>query len=255
MPVCCQVEAVARGGHPEPNECRRCLVNLSAKAALLQMDEPPQGEGVGLPVTVRHTFLTVSCVPEAPLQPRASSMPPSFGCDCDREDSRLSALTFKVEPVIASLPRAPNSGAAHAKPLAAVWPEGDSESTATPDGDSASEGTSTGYSARRSISIDELTTHYTATPASSATLEQPFSSLQHMPGDLQYMQGDLQYMPGDMHGGLASIGSMGHAEGNCKPCVFAHHATKTCMNGYACAFCHFDHPPKRRKQPTRQRRR
>lgn len=61
-------------------------------------------------------------------------------------------------------------------------------------------------------------------------------------------------VPRDEHGALTSIGSIGHAEGACKPCLFAHHPSKVCVNGAACKFCHFEHPPKRRLRMLRQRR-
>lgn len=69
-------------------------------------------------------------------------------------------------------------------------------------------------------------------------------------------RGDLEeWVPRDMRGLLTSIGSVQHAQGTCKPCLFAHHASKACANGVACVFCHFEHPPKRRvKNVYRQRR-
>lgn len=61
---------------------------------------------------------------------------------------------------------------------------------------------------------------------------------------------DLSQVPLDADGRLTSIGSICHAEGGCRPCIFANSEKgKVCANGVACAFCHFSHTP--RKRPTR----
>lgn len=44
--------------------------------------------------------------------------------------------------------------------------------------------------------------------------------------------------------GLPSIGSIGHATGDCKRCCF--HPKGRCQNGHECRFCHFDHDKRRR---------
>nr|PVC53987.1 hypothetical protein MACL_00003394 [Theileria orientalis] len=53
-------------------------------------------------------------------------------------------------------------------------------------------------------------------------------------------------IPLDDNGKLTSIGSVRHLIGDCKPCAFNRHHTKTCMNGIRCNFCHFDHTAKRK---------
>lgn len=59
-----------------------------------------------------------------------------------------------------------------------------------------------------------------------------------------------EHVPRDVHGHLTSIGSLGHATGNCKVCIFAH--TKSgCSNAAACGFCHFPHKRARRKNKMR----
>ncbi|CAE7396152.1 ANKRD50 [Symbiodinium natans] len=54
--------------------------------------------------------------------------------------------------------------------------------------------------------------------------------------------------------GLPSIGSVGHATGDCKRCCF--HPKGRCQNGHDCRFCHFDHDKRRRagtkKKSSRQ---
>lgn len=64
----------------------------------------------------------------------------------------------------------------------------------------------------------------------------------------------VRKVPRDDKGSLTSIGSLGHVEGNCKPCVFAHHAQRPCANGVRCQFCHFPHPPKRRLRLCKRKR-
>merc|ERR1719181_367169 len=58
-----------------------------------------------------------------------------------------------------------------------------------------------------------------------------------------------RWVPPDAKGlpvSLPSLGSVNHAKGSCKACLFAFHAVKACANGASCSFCHFEHPPKRR---------
>eukprot|EP00931_Biecheleriopsis_adriatica_P124761 TRINITY_DN9994_c0_g1_i1.p1 TRINITY_DN9994_c0_g1~~TRINITY_DN9994_c0_g1_i1.p1 ORF type:complete len:353 (-),score=89.19 TRINITY_DN9994_c0_g1_i1:114-1172(-) len=52
--------------------------------------------------------------------------------------------------------------------------------------------------------------------------------------------------------GLPSVGSAGHAAGNCKPCAFFH--TKGCGSGASCSFCHLCGPgeKKRRQKEKKQ---
>lgn len=56
----------------------------------------------------------------------------------------------------------------------------------------------------------------------------------------------LARCPRDGQGRLLSMGSLTHEEGTCKPCVFAFNDLKPCENGWRCAFCHHEHPPKKR---------
>merc|ERR1719330_1564091 len=48
--------------------------------------------------------------------------------------------------------------------------------------------------------------------------------------------------PGALH---PSVGSVGHATGNCKRCCFF--VRNRCANGYDCAFCHYEHERRKRK--------
>ena len=53
---------------------------------------------------------------------------------------------------------------------------------------------------------------------------------------------------------LTSVGSIAHADGNCKPCVFTFNAQRPCTKGAHCQFCHLAHPPKRRFRLCKQKR-
>jgi len=47
-------------------------------------------------------------------------------------------------------------------------------------------------------------------------------------------------------GEVPSVGSVGHAEGTCKPCAFLY--TKGCENGINCPFCHLCEPGEKKKR-------
>jgi len=53
--------------------------------------------------------------------------------------------------------------------------------------------------------------------------------------------------PGALH---PSIGSTGHAAGTCKRCCFFPRGR--CLNGYTCAFCHYEHEQRKRKSRTKK---
>jgi hypothetical protein len=64
----------------------------------------------------------------------------------------------------------------------------------------------------------------------------------------------LTEVPKDAQGNYLSIGSLGHEEGTCKPCVFAYNEAKPCENGFRCSFCHYVHPPKKRVRLCKKKR-
>lgn len=49
---------------------------------------------------------------------------------------------------------------------------------------------------------------------------------------------------------LPSLGSTAHAVGTCKPCHYAN-SRAGCEKGASCGFCHYQHPKRRRSQPTK----
>mmetsp|Transcript_99406 Transcript_99406/g.176297 ORF Transcript_99406/g.176297 Transcript_99406/m.176297 type:complete len:621 (+) Transcript_99406:143-2005(+) len=51
--------------------------------------------------------------------------------------------------------------------------------------------------------------------------------------------------------GLPSMGSAGHAEGECKRCCFF--PKGRCTNGYECRFCHFDHEKRKRLKKKKKK--
>jgi hypothetical protein len=95
-----------------------------------------------------------------------------------------------------------------------------------------------------------------ATPSGSVrSVASSGGGLQDRPLSIEEESELLRWVPRNANGLPTSAGSVGHAEGSCKPCLFAYHASKACTNGVSCPFCHFEHPPKRRvKHIYRQRR-
>merc|ERR1719491_799181 len=55
--------------------------------------------------------------------------------------------------------------------------------------------------------------------------------------------------PGSLE--LPSLGSYGHASGDCRPCAFLH--TKGCSSGPACKFCHLCGPGERKRRLREKR--
>jgi hypothetical protein len=211
-------------------------------------------------VVVRHTFIEVPGTPEVTPKRRAVSAPPPPD-SCDREADTWCALTYKQLPLDRSLPKAKDLST-ESVPSGISNDEEDgspSESAATPDMDSAS--------VRSGAVSEEVVDHR---PNLSQLL--PETSQNYCRGDFlqtalastsgsdwSHLQSGVQTqvtacsVPRDAHGMPTSIGSIGHMQGMCKPCVFANHATKVCMNGVACPFCHFEHPPKQKRRLCRQR--
>mmetsp|Transcript_29950 Transcript_29950/g.81176 ORF Transcript_29950/g.81176 Transcript_29950/m.81176 type:complete len:258 (-) Transcript_29950:280-1053(-) len=229
-------------------------------------------------LVVQRTFLAVRPVREVALRPRrAVSAPPPPGA-CDRDEETLAALTNKPPPVpraVAS--RAPASSTAIGKGTAKLSegllaamrrsrPEEledtvASESTATPDSrseEAASEVLSLGVPASvTSAASSQVVNLEVTSPTSSQDTPAGKSLIEALvEGSRELTDEDLlSWVPHTASGMPTSIGSLEHADGTCKPCLFAHHASKACANGLACLFCHFEHPPKRRvKNVHRQRR-
>lgn len=220
-------------------------------------------------VAVRHTFLVVPEHAEEAFAPRRSaSVPPPSG-SCDRDVQLLHALTYKTKPV-----ESPMGKATDADQMRRRWmEEAPSESTAVPDADSVSEANSANSAsdatcaARTVVATAVVVSTAPPVPTSPAagvlrllslSPEQPVAQAMHSgTTGAEVPVADealLQQVPLDEKGEYTSIGSSDHYQGTCKPCVFAHHAEKSCANGVACPFCHFEHAPKRRMRLRKQRR-
>jgi len=218
-------------------------------------------------VIVRHTFLHCGGTPEVTPKRRNHSAPPPPN-SCDRQADTLCALTYRLQPVD---PVALAQAKFYTIPVGSEE-EAPSDSTATPivASAAASEATSEDVGDHRAA---------LSTPLAGAPFQDFGPKL--CPGDFllracaqsvsdwqnqgwaaeQQRQnqggGQPQFeacaVPRDSRGVPTSIGSIGHLQGMCKPCVFAHHAAKVCMNGVTCPFCHFEHPPKQKRRLGRQR--
>lgn len=100
-------------------------------------------------------------------------------------------------------------------------------------------------------------------PLMSSSSESETSSLDGEPVEVQVVQvpplteEKLQALrtqvPRDENGEPTSIGSVGHEQGACKPCLFAH-AAVGCLNGVACDFCHIPHKRKNLPRPCKGQR-
>lgn len=63
----------------------------------------------------------------------------------------------------------------------------------------------------------------------------------------------LACVPLDEQGNPTSVGSISHATGKCKRCLFV--STKVgCVNGVLCPFCHFPHSRKKPMRPNKEKR-
>lgn len=92
-------------------------------------------------------------------------------------------------------------------------------------------------------------------PPPLSSPEQCLTSTNEEGGNTEGTDQDLlRKVPRDEQGNLLSIGSIGHADGRCKPCIFAFDGIKKCENGVWCAFCHYPHPAKKRVRLCKKKR-
>eukprot|EP01053_Blabericola_migrator_P006549 Blabericola_migrator_1__6548@NODE_32_length_18281_cov_109_908422_g28_i0_p3_GENE_NODE_32_length_18281_cov_109_908422_g28_i0NODE_32_length_18281_cov_109_908422_g28_i0_p3_ORF_typecomplete_len565_score71_15zfP11/PF03854_14/0_37_NODE_32_length_18281_cov_109_908422_g28_i02181912 len=90
--------------------------------------------------------------------------------------------------------------------------------------------------------IDALETRRSTTDANAAhIIEEILSRYTLVPPS-----GSTDVLPSS----CASIGSLLHDAGICKPCVFANKNAKTCRNQMMCYFCHHPHKERRKKRYT-----
>lgn len=189
-------------------------------------------------VVVRHTFIDIPGTPEVTPKRRANSAPPPPD-SCDRQADALCAITY-MRP--AEGQSKSTKGTARGDRFRADEEESQSvTSTATPDVDAAS-------AAASEEVVTSLPNLFTVDTSNlpSILCGGDFSTWQNSQGEWQ--QEEACAVPLDAMGMPTSIGSIGHMQGICKPCVFAHHASKVCGNGVACIFCHFEHAPKQKRR-------
>lgn len=219
-------------------------------------------------VVVRHTFLHCGGTPEVTPKRRNHSAPPPPN-SCDRQADTLCALTYRLQPVdpvalanakffsipVGSEEEAPSDSTATPIVASAAASEATSEADHQPMGQEVGDhraGLSTLPSTyNQQQSPGDFLLRACAQSVSDWQNQNNWAAEQHQGG------GQPQYeacaVPRDSRGVPTSIGSIGHLQGMCKPCVFAHHAAKVCMNGVTCPFCHFEHPPKQKRRLGRQR--
>jgi len=220
-------------------------------------------------VVVRHTFLSVASTPEVTPKRRATSAPPPPD-SCDREADIIRALTYKPRPV--DTPGKEVKARCSTR-RSEEGEESQTESTATGDVDSASASVSEDIIDRYSLP-GLLTGDSNLTPGDflqracalangsyTSEWQQSHSDWHQYQGATSLTEGGAdethivpRNVPRDARGVPTSIGSIGHLQGVCKPCVFAHHSSKVCQNGIACPFCHFEHPPKQKRRLTGRQR-
>jgi len=77
---------------------------------------------------------------------------------------------------------------------------------------------------------------------------------QHFVGTSAMGANSDQFLASDVAGGLPSIGSIGHHQDMCKPCVFLYNGV--CLKAARCQFCHMAHNPEkvRRVRPSKRTR-
>jgi hypothetical protein len=254
--------AVARMEGISSNHKALCLPSVISRAALSRwaLVRAAVLQDGSEEVVVRHTFLEVPGTPEVTPKRRAMSAPPPPD-SCDREADTWCALTYKHRPLERSVSKAKGGMLDETVPSRSSNDEEDvspSESTATPDMDSASvrSGAVSEEVVENRPCLSQLLPDTSQTFFGGDFLQTALASTSSEWSQIQVgvqTQVPACSVPRDANGMPTSIGSIGHMQGMCKPCVFANHATKVCMNGVACPFCHFEHPPKQKRRLCRQR--
>jgi len=187
---------------------------------------------------IRNTFLTV---PLQSLPGRIRSLSAEPKACCDRYEMQVHALMFQPQPVV-------HKSHSQAQPLAAdAGIESVNADVCTQsDDDCVSE------LSQHTASSGSATTA-PPTPAKTACDESVVDGIELLLQE-EGMESLLQRVPRDEEGELTSVGSILHARGTCKPCVFAHSERKACKSGASCTFCHFEHAPKRRLRVCKKKR-
>lgn len=244
---------------------------------MAQMNQQPQLSHVA----IRNTFLCCDASPSSAARPRSvSQQPPSA---CDRFALSVHALMYSPKKQLVGM----NSKAVVESRSPAEWPLPSEESTSADSDaeDVGSEVSRTTSAARSSGSeVAKAKPHAASVGRGDGEEEEPRSSGSEVPtakpGVVSEACDDGQEeslaasgengieallkrdgmktlkkrVPQDDHGNLSSVGSIPHAQGACKPCVFANSERKACQNGLECLFCHLPHAPKKRMRFCKKKR-
>jgi len=195
-----------------------------------------------------------------------SAEPPSV---CDRFAVQVHALMFqqpspKKQQVSVHVNRKTSAWNSKPRKEQSQWPTEESTSADSDAEDAESEVSRTISSVSASVGVSEAGCGKTHTAPvahgssddgeeeeeSAASSEDAIEALLEREG----MQALLKRVPRDETGTLLTVGSIPHATGACKPCVFAHSERKTCQNGRECLFCHLPHAPKKRMRFCKKKR-
>eukprot|EP00746_Dinoflagellata_sp_MGD_P164821 gnl/MRDRNA2_/MRDRNA2_93708_c0_seq1.p1 gnl/MRDRNA2_/MRDRNA2_93708_c0~~gnl/MRDRNA2_/MRDRNA2_93708_c0_seq1.p1 ORF type:complete len:235 (+),score=56.50 gnl/MRDRNA2_/MRDRNA2_93708_c0_seq1:79-783(+) len=208
-------------------------------------------------VEIRNTFLHCDASPSSGRFRSASQEPPS---GCDRFALSVHALMYspKKQPTIIGK----EHKALVESRSAAQWPLPelleDSTSADSDAEDVGSEVSRTTSAARSSGSeVANAKPHGVSATCDeeeegdlAASGEHGIEALLEREG----MEALKKQVPMDVHGNPCSVGSIPHAAGACKPCVFANSERKVCQNGLECLFCHLPHAPKKRMRFCKKKR-
>lgn len=219
-------------------------------------------EALGIPY-VRNTFLNTG----ASLRSRRRAGPRSRSADvlstCDRYATEVHALMFKASPV----PKACSSRTPSASSISRVPPSPSTASTSVrascavdtsqaADTSSGAEGgeTLSVVSETSAITADLRTESSLAEDVGMSEVEEDQEPEQEKVSEDEPIESVLARVPYDELGNPTSLGSLGHALGECRPCAFLGSEQRPCQNGARCPFCHLPHPAKRRIRLCRRKR-
>jgi len=227
-----------------------------------------EDESLGIPY-VRHTFLNSG----PPLQSRRRAVPRSRSAEvlgtCDRYATEVHALMFKTSPVktaprparTASTPSTPSMPSSPLAGLGANMGSSATDNTAAvpPAGVFGSGAEVCQPNLQHSDSMASVFTGEGPTESSAAE-DGGFSETEDREpeqlkvSDDEPIESVLARVPYDEAGRPTSLGSLGHALGECRPCAFLGSEQRPCQNGARCPFCHLPHPTKRRIRLCRRKR-
>jgi len=221
-----------------------------------------EGEALGIPY-IRNTFLNSG----PPLHSRRRAAPRSRSAEvpgtCDRYAAEVHALMFKANPVprtclgrTPSAPSTPRMPKSPADVRAAACASAMGETSRAADISSGADGGDTRslHSEISAATADVATESGTAEDTGFSEAEEDQEPEQEKVSEDEPIESVLARVPYDELGRPTSLGSLGHALGECRPCAFLGSEQRPCQNGARCPFCHLPHPAKRRIRLCRRKR-